>query len=86
MQPSVWKLISENLQIQFKKAAQVYGLKPGARVWVFQAGWGDTYADTPPKGVPAIGCGGPKGFGANVAITPFVVGPDLLAVSPLAAC
>lgn len=86
LQPPVWKLIPQNLQIEFKKAAQVYGLKPGDRVWVFQAGWGLTYADTPPKDVPATGCGSPKGFGANVAITPFVVGPDLLAVSPLAGC
>jgi hypothetical protein len=86
MQPPVWKLIPENLQIEFKKSAQVYGLKPGDRVWVFQAGWGETYADTAPKDVPAIGCGSLKGFGANMAITPFVVGPNLLAVSPLAAC
>jgi len=86
LQPPVWKMIPQNLQLVFKRAAQVHGIKPGARVWVFQAGWGETYADALPNGVPATGCGSPKGFGANIAITPFVVGPDLLPVSPLTGC
>jgi len=82
----VWKLIAQSLPSQFEKMASIYGLKPGDRVWFFQAGWG------PPLGAelqghsPKFRCLTPKNFGGNLTVIPFVVGPDLLPATPLTNC
>ena len=81
-----WKLIPQNLEPQFRTIAKTYGLKPGDRIWVFQAGWGDNFDKTLPKSLAAFRCAVPKSFGENLAITPFAMGPDFTPVAPLPGC
>jgi uncharacterized membrane protein len=81
-----WKLRGEVLPSVFEKLVRVYGLKPGDRVWVFQAGWqGNMVADLP-KHLPQFRCLAPKEFGANISVIQFVVGPDLSPIPLLTSC
>ena len=82
----IWKLISGNFSPQFEQMAHTYGLKPGDRVWVFQAGWGDTVGKELPRHFPELRCLKPEDFGRNITVIPFVVGPDLLPAAPLTNC
>jgi len=82
----IWKLIAGNFSPQFEQTAHTYGLKSGDRVWVFQAGWGDTVGNELPGQFAKFRCLNPKSFGRNITVIPFVVGPDLLPAAPLTNC
>jgi len=81
-----WKLRGEVLPSVFEKLVRAYGLKPGDRVWVFQAGWGGNMVAELPKDFPQFRCLAPKEFGANISVIQFVVGPDLSPIPLLKSC
>jgi len=72
-----WHLRAEGLAGSFEKMVRNYGLKPGARVWVFQAGWKGYLLARLPEQVAGLRCVAPKTFGENITIVPLMVGPDL---------
>ena len=82
----IWKLIPESFPTQFRHLAQVYGLKPGDRVWVFESGWGANLGADLPKKDPSLRCLAPKNFGENISVIPLVVGPDFSPAAPLPGC
>lgn len=71
-----WLLRPEGLGITFDKMVHNYGLKPGDRVWVFQAGWGGDLMAQLPRQVAQFHCVTPRTFGQNITIVPLKVGPD----------
>jgi uncharacterized membrane protein len=80
-----WKLRAESLALPFQKMVHTYGLKPGDRVWVFQAGWmGNLVAQL--QELPQFHCLAPRAFGENISVVPFVVGSDLMPAAPPADC
>ena len=72
-----WHLRAEGLADSFEKMTRNYGLKPGNRVWVFQAGWKGYLLAQLPRQLAQFRCIAPKTFGENITIVPLVVGPDL---------
>lgn len=72
-----WHLRAEGLTGSFEKMTRNYGLKPGARVWVFQAGWKGYLLAHLPREIAELRCVAPKTFGENITIVPLMVGPDL---------
>jgi hypothetical protein len=72
-----WLLRPEGLAVPFEKVVKNYGLKPGARVWVFQAGWGGDLLALLPEHLAQFHCVMPRTFGENITIVPLMVGPDL---------
>jgi Dolichyl-phosphate-mannose-protein mannosyltransferase len=78
----LWKLIEGSFSSQFKRMALANGLKPGDRIWIFQAGWGENLGVELPKRDPKFRCLAPSVFGENISVFPVVVGPDF---SPVAA-
>lgn len=82
----IWKLTPGNFPSQFEKMAHASGLKPGDRVWVFEAGWGVNLDRTLPRTLPKFRCLASNDFGRNIAVTPFVVGPDLSPAATVANC
>jgi Dolichyl-phosphate-mannose-protein mannosyltransferase len=72
-----WHLRAEGLAESFEKMAQHYGLKPGNRVWVFQAGWKGYLLAQLPHELAQFRCVPPKTFGENITIVPLMVGPGL---------
>jgi hypothetical protein len=82
----LWKLTPGNFPPKFQQLAYTYGLKPGDRVWVFQAGWGANLDTELPAHVPKFRCLASKSFGANITVIPFVVGSDLLPTKSITSC
>jgi hypothetical protein len=80
-----WLLRPEGLALPFEQVARNYGLKPGDRVWVFQAGWGGNLLAELPQHLAQFHCIIPKTFGENITIVPLMVGPDL-SPAPQAKC
>ncbi len=85
-----WKLRPEALASAFEETARAYGLKPGDRVWIFQAGIfqsgseGNLLAGLPER-LPQFRCVTLTTFGENITVVPLMVGPDLAPV-PQASC
>jgi hypothetical protein len=80
-----WHLRAEGLADSFEKMAQRYALKPGNRVWVFQAGWKGYLLAQLPHQFAQFRCVAPKTFGENITIVPLMVAPDLAPIAQ-AAC
>jgi hypothetical protein len=80
-----WLLRPEGLSVTFDKMVHNYGLKPGDRVWVFQAGWGGDLIAQLPRQIEEFHCVTPRAFGQNITIVPLMVGPDFTPV-PQAKC
>jgi hypothetical protein len=82
----LWKLVPASFPPRFEDVARAYGLKPGDRVWVFQAGWGLNLDTVLLEHVPQFRCLRSRTFGENIAVIPFVVGPDLLPAAAVRDC
>lgn len=80
-----WHLTAEGLAVPFEKTVHSYGLKPGDRIWVFQAGWGSGLFAQLPQPLAQFRCVTPRTFGKNITIVPLMVGPDL-SPAPTAKC
>jgi hypothetical protein len=81
-----WKVLGGSFPSQFEKMALAHGLKSGDRVWVFQNGWGVMLDRELMCHFPQFRCLTPKGFGDNITVIPFVVGPDLFPAAPETNC
>lgn len=80
-----WYLRPEGLALPFENMVHNLGLKPGARVWIFQAGWGGNLIARLPRDLAQFHCVTPTTFGENITIVPVMVGPDFSPV-PQAKC
>jgi len=76
-----WHLRAEGLADSFEKMARRYALKPGNRVWVFQAGWKGYLLTQLPHELAQFRCVAPKTFGENITIVPLMVAPDLTPIA-----
>jgi hypothetical protein len=72
-----WKFTPDNFVSEFEAMATAFQLKPGDRVWVFQAGWGTNLDVDLPWFVKKYSCLTPRMFGSNITVIPFAVGADL---------
>jgi len=81
-----WKMTASDFPQRFYDLARVQHLKPGDRVWLFQAGWEPDLSVKPTPNSPQFRCLDAASFGNNIRITPFFVGPDLLPVSTIGVC
>jgi 4-amino-4-deoxy-L-arabinose transferase-like glycosyltransferase len=82
---TLW-VLPEVFPAQFEQLASAAGLKSGDKVWVFQAGWGVELVRRLPWISPRFRCLAPKKFGKNIAVIPFVVGPDLYPAATVTSC
>jgi hypothetical protein len=80
-----WYLRPEGLALPFENMVHNLGLKPGARVWIFQAGWGGNLIARLPRDLAQFHCVTPTTFGENITIVPLMVAPDFSPV-PQAKC
>jgi len=80
-----WYLRPEGLAGAFEKIVPGNGLKPGDRVWIFQAGWGGNLMAKLPETLAQFRCVVPSTFGENITVVPVTVAPDL-SPAPLAKC
>lgn len=72
-----WKFTPDNFASRFVAMATASQLKPGDRVWVFQAGWGTNLDVNLPWFVKQYSCLTAKTFGSNITVIRFAVGADL---------
>jgi Dolichyl-phosphate-mannose-protein mannosyltransferase len=80
-----WYLRPEGLAGAFEKTVHSNGLKPGDRVWIFQAGWGGNLMAKLPQSLVQFRCVTPSTFGENITVVPVTVAPDL-SPAPLSKC
>jgi hypothetical protein len=82
----IWKAGALGFPDQFEKMARSHGLKPGARVWFYQTGWGETLDVKLDRQDPPFRCLAPRHFGTGIVVIPFVVGPDMRPMAASNAC
>jgi len=73
-QPQEWKFYAEDLPAQLTAAAAQYGLAPGTKVWLFDAGWITDSAPALKCALPGLGCSEPHNFGENILICELNLG------------
>jgi hypothetical protein len=73
--PDVWKFHANDLPSRLAAMAAAYGLAPGTKVWLFDAGW---ISDSAPAIVrdPQAGCSAPRSFGENILVCQLTVGAE----------
>jgi len=64
--PQKWKYYSDEFAGQLASAAHMYGVAPGTRIWLFDAGWITDSAPALMKELPQLGCPVPRAFGENI--------------------
>jgi 4-amino-4-deoxy-L-arabinose transferase-like glycosyltransferase len=72
-----WNMQPDSFMSNFSSVVKSLGIKPGEKVWVFQAGWGVTLGRNLPLSSAKFRCLVPEDFGANISLIPFQVDPDL---------
>jgi Dolichyl-phosphate-mannose-protein mannosyltransferase len=83
---ALWKLKAENFPAQTAAVIHAYNLKPGTRLWIFQAGWGRNLDKELPAADAKWNCISAKTFGANISVLSFIVGTDFLPTVPTGNC
>jgi hypothetical protein len=66
-----WRFNADDLPGQLANVAETYGLAPGTRVWLFDAGW---ITDLEPALTSENRCSAPRAFGENILICQLTVG------------
>jgi len=66
-----WRFNADDLPGQLANVAETYGLAPGTRVWLFDAGW---ITDLAPALTSENRCSAPRTFGENILICQLTVG------------
>jgi hypothetical protein len=66
--PAQWKFYAADFPGDLSKAAEIYGLAPGSRVWVFNAGWINDSAPALGGVFRQLGCSAPQSYGENIQI------------------
>jgi hypothetical protein len=69
--PQEWRFNADDLPGQLANVAETYGLAPGTRVWLFDAGW---ITDLAPALSSENRCSAPRTFGENILICQLTVG------------
>jgi hypothetical protein len=68
--PEEWRFKADNLADELSSAAATYGLAPGTKVWLFDAGW---INDLAPAISRASMCSDPHFFGENILVCQLTV-------------
>ena len=73
--PDLWKFYAADLPSQLKEASAKFGLAPGTKLWLFNAGW---ITDSAPAiaNDPQAGCVEPRSFGENVFVCQLAAPPS----------
>jgi hypothetical protein len=66
-----WRFNADDLPGQLANVAETYGLVPGTKVWLFDAGW---ITDLAPALSTENRCAAPRTFGENILICELTVG------------
>ena len=66
-----WRLNADDLPGRLANVAETYGLAPGTKVWLFDAGW---ITDLAPALTSENRCTAPRTFGENILICQLTVG------------
>jgi hypothetical protein len=66
-----WRFNADDLPGQLANVAETYGLAPGTKVWLFDAGW---ITDLAPSLSGENRCSAPRTFGENILICQLAVG------------
>src|SRR5437660_1838388 len=66
-----WRFNADDLPGQLANVAEAYGLGPGAKVWLFDAGW---ITDLAPALSSENRCSAPRTFGENILMCQLTVG------------
>jgi len=66
-----WRFNADDLPGQLANVAETYGLVPGTKVWLFDAGW---ITDLAPALISENRCSAPRTFGENILICQLTVG------------
>ncbi len=66
-----WRFNADDLPGQLTNVAETYGLAPGTKVWLFDAGW---ITDLAPALSSENRCSAPRTFGENILICQLTVG------------
>ena len=66
-----WRFNADDLPGQLANVAETYGLVPGTKVWLFDAGW---ITDLAPVLTSENRCSAPRTFGENILICQLTVG------------
>jgi len=69
-----WRFNANDLPDQLTKVAETYGLAPGTKVWLFDAGWITDLAPALTRGNQHHDCSEPHTFGENILICSLTVG------------
>jgi hypothetical protein len=69
-----WRFNADDLPDRLANVAQTYGLVPGTKVWLFDAGWITDLAPALTRGNQYHGCSEPRTFGENILICSLMVG------------
>jgi hypothetical protein len=69
-----WRFNADDLPDRLANVAQTYGLVPGTKVWLFDAGWITDLAPALTRGNQYHGCSEPRTFGENILICSLTVG------------
>ncbi len=74
--PQEWKFYADEWSSQLAKLSETYGLPPGSKIWLFDAGW--ITDSTPALSAELLhsGCSEPRRFGENIFLCQLVVGAD----------
>jgi hypothetical protein len=71
-----WRFNADDLPGQLVNVAETYGLVPGTKVWLFDAGWITDLAPALIGGNRYHGCSAPRTFGENILICQLTVGEN----------
>ena len=69
-----WRFNADDLPGQLANVAETYGLVPGTKVWLFDAGWITDLAPALTRGNQYHGCSEPRTFGENILICSLTAG------------
>jgi 4-amino-4-deoxy-L-arabinose transferase-like glycosyltransferase len=72
--PQEWKFYASDLPDQLASAAQNYGLAPGTKLWLFDAGWITDSAPALRKQSGQLGCSAPQTFAENIFLCQITIG------------
>jgi hypothetical protein len=72
--PLEWKFYAEDFPGQLEEITKTYNLAPGARLWLFDAGWITDSAPALRKELQQFGCSTPQTFGENILVCQFAIG------------
>jgi hypothetical protein len=74
--PGEWKFYAYDFPSQVANLTKSYGLVPGTRIWLFDAGWISDSSPALSRELQRLGCTVPRKFGENIFLCQLTVGGD----------